>query len=144
MRLFILCAVVLAVSALAPPAASQSTSPAKHLTTAPAARNAAQPKLTDAQLEALIRAKFAKSKIHTDKFTVRVQGGVAHIEGKTDVIQHKGVATRMARTAGAAVVDNRVEVSQAAKDKAAGNLEEGRRRVQVKRGDARSEARPAK
>jgi hypothetical protein len=56
------------------------------------------------------------------------------------VIQHKAAATRMAKTAGAVAVNNKVEVSDAAKKKAAGNLEEGRRRVQVKRGDARSEA----
>ena len=99
--------------------------------------------MTDAQLEAAIRAKFAKSKIHEDKFTVRVQGGVAHIDGKTDVLQHKGVATRMAKTAGAAMVDNRIQVSQAAKDKAAGNLAQGRRRAQVKRGDPRSRRPPA-
>ena len=104
---------------------------------APAARP--QAKLTDAQLEAAIRAKFAKSKIHEDKFTVRVQGGVAHIDGRTDVLQHKGVATRMSKTAGAVMVDNRVQVSDAAKAKAAGNLEQGRRRVQVKRGDARTQ-----
>jgi len=96
-------------------------------------------KLSDAQLEAAIRAKFAKSKINADKFTVRVQGGVASIDGKTDVVQHKGTATRMCKTAGAVAVNNRVQVSDAAKKKAAGNLEEGRRRVQVKRGDARSE-----
>jgi hypothetical protein len=101
-------------------------------------RPAGQPKLTDAQLEAVIRAKFAKSKINADKFTVRVQGGVATIDGKTDVIQHKGTATRMCRTAGAAVVNNRVQISDTAKAKAAGNLEEGRRRVQVKREDTRS------
>ena len=101
-------------------------------------RPAGQPKLSDAQLEAVIRAKFAKSKINADKFTVRVQGGVATIDGKTDVLQHKGTATRMCRTAGAAVVNNRVQISDAAKAKAAGNLEEGRRRVQVKREDARS------
>jgi hypothetical protein len=101
-------------------------------------RSAAQPKLNDVQLDAVIRAKFAKSKINADKFTVHVQGGVATIDGKTDVIQHKGVATRMCRTAGAVAVNNRVQVSDLAKRKAAGNLEEGRRRVQVKRGDARS------
>jgi hypothetical protein len=101
-------------------------------------RPAGQPKLTDAQLEAVIRAKFAKSKINADKFTVRVQGGVATIDGKTDVIQHKGTATRMCRTAGAAVVNNRVQISDTARAKAAGNLDEGRRRVQVKREDARS------
>ena len=100
---------------------------------------AAQPKLNDIQLEAVIRAKFAKSKIGADKFTVRVQGGVATIDGNTDVVQHKGTATRMCKTAGAVAVNNRVKVSDAAKQKAAGNLQDGRRRVQVKRGDARSE-----
>ncbi|MCU1237841.1 MAG: hypothetical protein JWP63_5808 [Candidatus Solibacter sp.] len=145
MRTFTLCcAAVLAMTAMAATAAPQTATPAKRPSATPASRAAAQPKLTDAQLEALIKAKFAKSKIHEDKFTVRVQGGVAHIEGKTDVLQHKGVATRMSRTAGAVMVDNRVEVSQAAKDKAAGNLDEGRRRVQVKRGDSRSDQRPPK
>jgi hypothetical protein len=104
-----------------------------------AKREAARSKLSDAQLEAAIRAKFARSKINADKFTVRVQGSVATIEGKTDVLQHKGVATRMCKTAGAVAVNNRVQVSDAAKRKAAGNLEEGRRRVQVKRSDPRSE-----
>ena len=106
----------------------------------PAAKAAAKPPLSDARLEAVIRAKFAKSKINADKFTVHVQGGVATIEGKTGVIQHKGTATRMARTAGAVAVNNHVEISEAAKEKAAGNLEQGRRRAQVKRGDARSQA----
>ena len=102
-------------------------------------RETAKPKLSDKELEAAIRLKFAKSKINEDKFTVRVQGGVAIIDGKTDVLQHKGVATRMSKTAGAVAVDNRVHVSDAAKAKAAGNLEEGRRRVQVKREDSRTE-----
>jgi hypothetical protein len=105
----------------------------------PARREPAPPKLSDAQLEAAIRAKFAKSKINADKFTVRVQGGVATVDGKTDVMQHKGVATRMCKTAGAAAVNNRVQISDAARQKAAGNLEQGRRRVQVKRSDLRSE-----
>jgi hypothetical protein len=99
-------------------------------------KNAGAPKLSDAQLEAAIRAKFAKSK-SASSFTVHVQGGIATIEGKTDVVQHKGVATRMAKTAGAVAVNNRVQVSEAGKKKAAGNLEEGRRRVQVKRSAAR-------
>jgi BON domain len=98
----------------------------------------AAPRLTDAQLETLIRAKFAKSKINSDKFRVRVQGGIATIEGRTDVMQHKGVATRLARTAGALAVNNHIELSDAAKAKAAGNLEQGRRRAQVKRGEPRS------
>jgi hypothetical protein len=110
----------------------------------PAAHKAAQAPISDAKLEAVIRAKFAKSKINADKFTVHVQGGVATIEGKTDVIQHKGSATRMARTGGAIAVNNHVQISDAAKEKAAGNLEKGRRRAQVKRGDVRSDLRSTK
>ena len=122
--------------AAGPQAATQHQRPA---TGTAVKRMPVQPKMSDAQLEAAIRAKFAKSKINADKFTVRVQGGVATIDGKTDVLQHKGVATRMCKTAGAAAVSNRVQVSDAAKKKAAGNLEQGRRRVQVKRTDLRSE-----
>jgi hypothetical protein len=64
---------------------------------------------------------------------------VATIEGKTDVIQHKGTATRMAKTGGAIAVNNHIQIGDAARQKAANNLEQGRRRVQVKRGDQRSE-----
>lgn len=106
---------------------------------APAKR--AAPAMSDAQLEAAIRAKFGKSKVGPEKFQVHVQGGVATIEGRTDVIQHKGTATRMARTAGAVAVNNHIQVSDAARQKSAANLETGRRRVQVKRGEARSDAR---
>jgi hypothetical protein len=122
--------------AAGPQAANSHPRPAAGST---AKRATVQPKLSDKELEATIRAKFAKSKINEDKFTVRVQGGVATIDGKTDVVQHKGTATRMCKTAGAVAVNNRVQVSDAAKQKAAGNLADGRRRVQVKRGDARSE-----
>ena len=93
----------------------------------------------DRTLEAGIRSRFAKSKINEDKFTVHVQGGVATIEGRTDVLQHKGVATRLAKAAGARQVVNRVEPSEAASQKASANLASGRRRVQVKRGEPRSE-----
>ena len=98
--------------------------------------------MSDSQLEAAIRAKFAKSKIDADHFQVHVQGGVATIEGRTDVIQHKGVATRMAKTAGAVAVNNRVQTSEAAKQKAAANLEKGRRRAQIKRSESRSDPTP--
>jgi hypothetical protein len=72
-------------------------------------------KISDAQIERNIRAKFAKSKINVEHFTVSVQNGVATIEGKTNVIQHKGVATRLAKTGGAVVVQNHIQVSDAAK-----------------------------
>jgi hypothetical protein len=93
----------------------------------------------DKQIEATIRAKLAKSKIGKDGFTVRVQGGIAYWEGKTDVVQHKGSATRMAKTAGAKAVINNIKVSDAGKEKAAENLDDGRRRAQVKRSEPRTE-----
>jgi hypothetical protein len=98
----------------------------------------------DATIEAAIRAKFARSKINVEKFQVHVQGGVATIEGHTGVIQHKGVATRLAKTGGAIAVNNHIQISDAAKQKAADNLEKGRRRVQVTRGDARTEPNPSR
>jgi hypothetical protein len=93
----------------------------------------------DKAIEALIRAKLAKSKIGKDGFTVRVQGGVAYWEGATAVVQHKGAATRMARTAGARRVVNNIKISDPAKQKAAENLDQGRRRAQVKRGEPRGQ-----
>lgn len=93
----------------------------------------------DKAMEATIRAKLEKSKIGKDGFKVHVQGGVATWEGSTDVVQHKGAATRMAKTAGAKAVVNNIKVSDAAKQKAGENLETGRRRAQVKRSDPRQE-----
>jgi hypothetical protein len=114
--------------------------------TAPAAAKpvARQPVMSDAAIEGTIRAKFAKSKINVEKFQVHVQGGVATIEGKTNVIQRKGTATRLAKTGGAVAVNNHIVISDAAKQKAADNLDKGRRRAQVTRGDARSDATPLK
>ena len=94
--------------------------------------------MADSQIESAIRVKLAKSKIGKDKFQFHVQGGVATIEGKTDVVQHKGAATRMAKTAGAVAVNNHIQVSDAGKKKAADNLDKGRRRAQIKRGEPRS------
>src|SRR5579859_3381410 len=85
----------------------------------PAAAKASAPHtqaaLTDAQLEAAIRARLARSKIDADHFKVHVQGGVATLEGHTDVLQHKGVATRLAKAAGAVAVTNRITISDAAR-----------------------------
>src|SRR5258708_7892593 len=86
----------------------------------------------DAQLEKAIRARFARSKISVNHFVVHVQGGTATIEGRADVMQHKGVATRLARTCGASEVVNRIEVSQAARDKAAASLSKGRQPAEIK------------
>jgi len=142
----VIAAVVLISAGLAewaPPCAGQTRPAAPHQREAapkPAIQQTAKPATSDVKLEAAIRAKFAKSKIDADKFQVHVQGGVATIEGRTDVTQHKGVATRLAKTGGALAVNNHIQVSDAAKQKAAANLEKGRRRVQIKRGDARSDS----
>jgi acyl-CoA synthetase (NDP forming) len=111
------------------PVVAQSKAPgsAAHQPTkakAPAAKGSQQ----DKALEATIRAKLAKSKIKKDGFTVRVQGGVAYWEGATSVIQHKGSATRMAKAAGAKAVVNNIKISDAARQKATQNLDQGRRR----------------
>jgi hypothetical protein len=119
--------------ALAQTKSGQTKSPPK--APAPLGTTAQQ----DKTIETAIRAKLAKSKIGKDGFTVRVQGGVAYWEGTTGVVQHKGAATRMAKTAGAKAVVNNIKVTDAAKQKAEENLDQGRRRAQVKRGDVRSE-----
>jgi osmotically-inducible protein OsmY len=121
----IIFALLLALSSI--PAQTKSKPPAPQGTTAP----------QDAQIEAEIHARLAKSLIGTDGFTVRVQGGVAYWDGTTDVVQHKGSATRMAKSAGAKKVVNNIKVGDAAKQKASGNLEQGRRRAQIKRSEPR-------
>ena len=97
----------------------------------PAPKAAVQPAKSDSEIERDIRARLAKSKIGPDKFQVHVQGGVATLEGKTEVIQHKGVATRLAKSAGAVAVKNQIQISDSAREKAAQNLETGRRRAQI-------------
>jgi hypothetical protein len=122
------------------PPSTPKPKPAPGAPKAPAPKTAA-PGVTaqqDVQIEAAIRAKLAKSKIGKDGFKVRVQGGVAYWEGATSVVQHKGSATRMAKSAGAHAVVNNIKVTDAAKQKAADNLDQGRRRAQVKRSDPRT------
>lgn len=77
---------------------------------------------SDAQIDATIRAKLAKSKIGKDGFRFHVQHGVVTWEGNTNVMQHKGSATRMAKTAGAVQVVNKIQVSANAKAGAVANL----------------------
>ena len=121
--------------------------PAATKAPAPHARaGTAAPAANDARIERDIRARFAKSKIAANNFQVHVQNGVATLEGRTDVIQHKGVATRLAKLGGATRVVNGIQVSEAARQRAAKNLAKGRRRAQVKRGEptARSQPRSAR
>ena len=78
--------------------------------------------VSDAQIEATLRAKLAKSKIGKDGFRFHVQRGVVTWEGTTSVVQHKGSATRMARSSGALQVINNIQVTGAGKAKAASSL----------------------
>jgi hypothetical protein len=75
-----------------------------------------RPTASDAQLEAAIRTKLTKSKIGKDGFRFHVQHGTVTWEGNTAVAQHKGAATRMARTSGAAQVINNIKVLNSGKD----------------------------
>jgi hypothetical protein len=131
--------VILACAFLAAFAGESQAAPAANAPYAPAktspAKKAPPRGLSDATLEQMIRAKLAKSKIGADHFTVKVQGGVAFWEGKTDVIQHKGAATRMARTAGAVAVVNNIQISDAARRKASHNFDGAVPRATVKRAD---------
>jgi len=123
----------LALSSAPAQTKSQTKAPPPQGTTAPLAAGAKE----DVQIESAIRTRLAKSVIGKDGLTVRVQGGVAYWDGTTSVVQHKGAATRMAKSAGAKKVVNNIKVGDDAKQKAAGNLEQGRRRAQIKRSEAR-------
>ena len=123
------------LSALAVAAAltglSQAASVAKPVTGAPLPKATAKKAdpvrvLPDAQIEHIIQMKFAKSKINTEHFTASVTNGVATLGGKTNVIQHKGVATRLAKKGGAIAVENHIQVSEEAKAKAAATLAKNR------------------
>ncbi len=91
-------------------------------------RAKAVPPQSDAAIEQNIRARFAKSKIAEDKFVVRVQGGVAVIEGNTRIVQRKGVATRLAKAGGARSVDNRIRIADDVRAAAAEKLRESKPR----------------
>jgi hypothetical protein len=93
-----------------PALASTAASPAKTTNAAPHLA------VSDAQLEAKIRTKLTKSKIGKDGFRFHVQRGVVTWDGTTAIGQHKGAATRMARTSGAAQVINNIKVSNTGKE----------------------------
>lgn len=93
-----------------------------------------QGKFSDAEIEATIKAKLAKSKIGKDALQVHVKNGIATWTGSTSVMQHKGAATRMAKTAGATQVVNNIKVSE----DATGGFKPEPRKVQVKTSDSKT------
>jgi hypothetical protein len=96
------------------------------------AKSHSEGKFSDAEIEATIKAKLAKSKIGQEGFQVHVKDRVATWTGTTSVMQHKGAATRMAKSAGATQVTNNIKVSADAAAKAKGNFSGQPRHVQVK------------
>lgn len=76
----------------------------------PLSKSHSEGKFSDAEIEATIKSKLAKSKIGKDGFQVHVKDRVATWTGTTAVMQHKGAATRMAKTAGAIQVVNNIKV----------------------------------
>jgi hypothetical protein len=95
-------------------------------------RSHGEGKFSDAEIEATIKVKLAKSKIGQEGFQVHVKDRVATWTGTTSVMQHKGAATRMAKSAGAIQVTNNIKISSEAAAKAKGNLSGQPRHVQVK------------
>lgn len=119
MRTLTLLAFLLIAFWCQPRGAAAPATKQKASTTAPASHAGTQ---TDNQIQQTIAAKLAKSKIGQDGFKFHVQNGVVTWEGATNVMQHKGAATRMAKAAGATKVVNNIQVSAAAKAKASQQL----------------------
>jgi osmotically-inducible protein OsmY len=97
----------------------------------PLSKSHSEGKFSDAEIEATIKAKLAKSKIGKDGFQIHVKDRVATWTGSTSVMQHKGAATRMAKTAGAIQVLNNIKVSDTVGQP---------RRIQVKAGPPKAGA----
>ncbi|MBL8233152.1 MAG: BON domain-containing protein [Bryobacterales bacterium] len=129
---FLLFLLVLAVPLVAGEATAKPqakpASPAAKTTVKPAAT---KPAVADAEIERTFKAKVAKSKVGVNDIQIRVANGVATLEGRVNVVQHKGTATRMAKSAGARQVFNNIKVSDAARQKAGQQLARARK-AQVK------------
>ena len=110
-----LCVFICAAALACCPLVAAKTSATSHSTAHAGA-------MSDAQIESTITAKLAKSKIGKDGFKFHVQKGVVTWEGSTAVMQHKGSATRMARTAGAVQVVNNIKVTGISKIQSTANL----------------------
>jgi len=94
-------------------------------------RSSPGPGLTDLQLEERIREAIGRSKAQIQNFQVRVRNGVAVLEGTANLVQHKALATRLARRAGARQVENRIQLTEAARQRLKRSHRSQPRRVQV-------------
>jgi osmotically-inducible protein OsmY len=82
---------------------------------------------SDAEIDRNLKIRLGRSKIAADKFEYKVQGGVVTWTGTTNVVQHKGAATRMAKSSGAHEVHNKIQISEAARQKSLAQLAKGRK-----------------
>lgn len=64
----------------------------------------------DASIAARLKAKLSRSKLRTDSLQYQVKDGVVEWSGSVRIPQRKGAATRMAKSAGAKRVVNRIAV----------------------------------
>jgi osmotically-inducible protein OsmY len=105
----LVCTIALLLIPVLPLSAATRATAAEPSTTSGAQR------FSDAEIEQKVRTKLAKSKIGKDGFVAHVKGGVVTWEGRTAVPQHKGAATRMAKSAGAVRVVNNIRVNDGVK-----------------------------
>jgi hypothetical protein len=103
---------------------------------------AAGPEKSDLAIAEDIRARFAKSKISSNNFQVKVTRRVATLTGRTDVVQHKATATRLAKSAGATTVINNIEVSSTAREKSAARLKKAREAANASKQDKENKDTP--
>jgi len=65
----------------------------------------------DAAISAKLKQKLSRSKLNSDGLQYKVQNGVVEWSGSVQIPQRKGAATRMAKSAGAKRVVNRITVN---------------------------------
>ncbi|MBC7925020.1 MAG: BON domain-containing protein [Bryobacteraceae bacterium] len=89
------------------------------------------PTRSDTEIEADFKVRMARSKLASDGIQIRVRAGAATLTGRVEVMQHKGNATRMAKSAGAREVHNQIEISAAARKTAIEKMTAGRLRAEA-------------
>ena len=66
----------------------------------------------DALITSRLKSKMARSKLKSDGLHYKVEGGTVEWSGTVKIPQRKGAATRMAKSAGARRVLNRIVVQE--------------------------------
>jgi hypothetical protein len=66
----------------------------------------------DSAIETRLKARLSRSKLNSDGLKFQVKDGTVEWSGFVKIPQRKGAATRMAKSAGAKLVVNRIVVQQ--------------------------------